>query len=176
MTTLARSPEVWARTRYFDIQKHWRKLGPIFKSEQATKIWRETMWEFDEMRRGAPSPNVTPLEKMKVRAPECFDGCDWRFENSHPPAFWEYACHSACHWVVDLGLYVAKTAYPNVPWRILTKKEHTTAWNGSVEEPVLFDINFHALGIEPSEAMKLASRGRELKVGKYLKFYLHRTP
>lgn len=133
------------------------------------------MWEFDKMRREERNQGESRFKEEDHRAPSSYDSCDWRFERPRELAFWEFACHSACHWVVDLGLFVAKSAYPDVPWRILTARHHTTAWNGSTENPVLFDINFHAIGIDPSEAMKSASKGREMKIGRYLKGYLHGT-
>jgi len=106
--------------------------------------------------------------------PERYDSSDWRCDRrGRPAAYWDYVCHSACHWVVDLALFVAQSCFPSVDWRIITSQKHTTVWNGDCEKPVLFDINFSALGVEASEALKLAAKGRELKVGKYLKNYLH---
>ena len=35
MKTASRNPDVWEKAQHFDIQKHWRKLGPIFRSDAA---------------------------------------------------------------------------------------------------------------------------------------------
>jgi hypothetical protein len=166
MITKARDPDVWAKAQYVDISKNWRRLKPLFESAEAEAIWRPCMEEFQEWMRWKPSA-------WAVTHPRDYDGCDWRCEQPRQKAYWQWACHSACHWVVDLGLFVAKKAMPEHPWRILTARHHTTAWNGSTEQPLLFDINFSALGVEASEALKIASKGRELKVGKYLKGHLH---
>ena len=93
------------------------------------------------------------------------------------PAFWDFVCHAACHWLVDLNLYVARSAYPKEPWRILTvstgKNNHSTVWNGDLKFPLLFDANYSALGVSPKEALETAWIGRELRIGEYLKGYLH---
>lgn len=113
----------------------------------------------------------------KVDLPTDYDSCDWRFNGRGPysrqPKFWDYAKHSACHWVADLALYVAMKSSPDTPWRILTSSKHTTVWNGCILDPILFDINFQALGITAEECIKLASSGKELRPGVYLKAYLH---
>lgn len=178
MTTAARNPQVWSKTQYFDIQKNWRKLGKLFRSDTARSIWHPCMEEFMEWR---AEENKYPYKPQpEAKAPTDYESCDWRWNQdvsyNRQPKFWDYARHSACHWVADLALFVAKTAYPQEPWRILTARHHTTVWNGSTTAPVLFDINFHAMGVEPQEAIKLASKGRELKVGHYLKPYLHTSP
>lgn len=184
MITKARDPRVWEKTRYFPIQKHWRKLGPIFRSEEARKIWHPCMEEFmecraEEARKEGPS-NYVHKPQIDAKFPTDYESCDWRACNEIPynrqPRFWDYARHSACHWVADLAMYVAKLSHPSIPWRILTARKHTTVWNGCITDPVLFDINFHAMGVEPDQAMMLASHGRELKPGKYLKPYLHHCP
>lgn len=115
--------------------------------------------------------------------PREYDSCDWRCRIEEPrrrgpdPDFWDFVCHAACHWLVDLNLFVAGTAWPKVPWRILTvstgKHNHSTVWNGSLEKPVLFDANYLALNIPASEALRTVWYGQELSVGEYLKGYLH---
>lgn len=65
-------------------------------------------------------------------------------------------------------LYVASTAYPDVPWRIVSSVKHSTVWNGDMKRPVLFDVNFLALGVSAKDALMLASKGRALKPGRLL--------
>jgi hypothetical protein len=46
----------------------------------------------------------------------------------------------------------------------VTAQKHSTVWDGA---ETLFDINFLALGVDPDEAWRLASKdGRVLKVGR----------
>ncbi len=175
MITAARHPEVWSKTEYFDIQKNWRKLGVLFRSDVARSIWHPCMEEFAQQQ--AEEHKFPHRPKPDAQFPTDYESCDWRCDRpGKQPAFWDYARHAACHWVADLALFVAKTAYPQTPWRILTARHHTTVWNGSTEAPILFDINFHAMGVTAQEAIKKASKGRELKAGHYLKPYLHTSP
>lgn len=176
MITKARNPKVWSKAQYFDIQKNWRKLSPIFKSDEARSVWHPCIEEFMTMRGEDSGYKHKP--KPDALYPRDYESCDWYMMEGRgrEPQFRLYARHSACHWVVDLALFVAKTAFPKIPWRILTGKKHTTVWNGCVDSPVLFDINFLALGVPASDAMEMASKGRELKPHKYLKSYLHPSP
>lgn len=176
MITKARDPEVWQRTRYFPIQKHWRELGPIFKNQDAERIWRPCLWEYYVDDRSEGGYEIKRREE-EAKSPSWYDGGDWNLCRREPfPDFWEFVCVRACHWVADLALYVAKTSRPKVPWRILHCQKHTTVWNGCTVKPILFDLNWHAVGIPAQEAIKTASKGRELKPHQYFKPYLHHAP
>lgn len=157
---------------YFPIQARWGKLGPIFKSEESTRLWRANLREYSEQRY-ADYKLSYKYDPKRYSLPKHHDHCDWRFDRRRPgpmPAFWDFACHSACHWVVDMALYVARSAYGKVPWRVVSSQKHSTVWDGDEAHPVLFDINFLALGISAPEALKLATtRGRILKPGRYLR-------
>lgn len=125
--------------------------------------------------------NYTYTPHPEYRTPAQYDSCDWRWCPETPrkgphPAFWDFVCHAACHWLVDLNLYVATRAYPKEAWRILNsnsrKSNHSTVWNGNLQEPLLFDANFLALGIPASEALQTAWKGTELWPWEPLKDYL----
>lgn len=151
---------------YFPIQQRWRKLKPIFES--SAHIWRPNMDDFRRQRAETNGFKYTPNPARDV-LPSWHDHCDWRCDRrGKHPAFWDYVCHSACHWVADMCLYVAQTAYPKVPWRVVSSQKHSTVWNGDMEHPVLFDTNFLALGVSAPDALRLASRGRALKPGRWL--------
>jgi hypothetical protein len=47
--------------------------------------------------------------------------------------------------------------------------KHSTVWNGG---DLIFDFNFQALGISPSECFEDAFEGEQLAVGEYLKCYM----
>lgn len=105
--------------------------------------------------------------------PSDYDSCDWRYfqegRRGRKPAYWDYVCYSACHWVCDLALYVASEHAPQFKWRIVTSQKHSTVWNGCKKNPVLFDINFSALGVPPKDAWNLASKfGCVLRLGEDL--------
>lgn len=162
----------YSRARHFDIQKHWRKLGPIFKSEEAGKIWQPCMEDWGTLERGKKYTDSRPHP-----TPFSYDSPDWwceRHKRGPLPAFYAFTCHRACHWLVDLCLYVAMTAYPDVRWRILTHWQlHSTVWNGDLKTPVLFDANYSAHGVSAKEGLERAYKGRQLPPGRYLKKYLH---
>lgn len=169
-------PPRFAHARYVDIKKHWRKLAPLYKSSEAARIWRPCMEENIQWKAEDHGFDYRP--QPDARAPKDYECCDWRCDHrGKRPAFWDYVCHAACHWLVDLNLYVAFHAYPSTPWRILTastkRDNHSTVWNGDLAQPLLFDANFLALGVAAHEALRIAWNGRELRVGQYLKCYLH---
>lgn len=152
-----------SRLKYFPVKEHWRKLGPLFRSPEAKAIWLPNMRDFMVNRAHDYKIKYTPDPKRE-QCPAAFDSCDWRYNHQgRHPAFWDFVCYRACHWVVDLCLYVATTAYPRIPWRIVWSHKHSTVWNGCTKNPVLFDINFLALGLSPKEAWQLAARGNVLK-------------
>lgn len=149
---------------------HWGMLGPIFRSKECGAIWRANMAEYMEQRASDFKYKYTP---RRYEVPADCDSCDWRCEHrGRQPAFWNYACHSACHWLVDMCLYVAITAYPETPWRIVSSRKHSTVWNGDTLNPMLFDVNFLAIGVSAKEAWSLAVKGRVLKPGSVLRHWV----
>ena len=159
------------RAKYFPIQQRWRKLKPIFESDKAHSIWWPNMLDY-AVNRSIQNGYELNGRHLLNKLPRDFDSCDWRWGEGRrgpQPAFWNYVCHSACHWMVDCCLYVAMTAYPDIPWRIISSSKHSTVWNGDFKNPILFDVNFLALGVHASEAIHLACRGRVLKKGTYLR-------
>lgn len=165
----------FTNTLYVPIQKHWRRLRPIFQSPEAAAIWKPCLVEYAQQ--CAIDNGHTYEVKAWHTSPSGYDGCDWRFGQTRrgpDPAYWEYVCMRACHWIVDLSLFVARCGFASEDWRIVSSQKHSTVWNGNYDVPLLFDLNFLAIGTTASDALKLASTGRELKVGQYLKAYLHR--
>jgi len=153
---------------YIDIKKDWRKLGPIYRSQKAREIWYPDMVDYTLQRNeedaelfkamGSVGRPIHP--NIPETTPSTFDSCDWRYANpgcgsrGRKPAYWDFVCHGACHWVVNLHLYVAQQAEPHRPWRIVSSDKHSTVWDG---DETLWDGNFLALGISPEEAWNLAA-------------------
>lgn len=161
------------KASYVPIQKEWRKLKPFFRSDEVTRLWKTDLVGYIESR---AHEHVFPINYKRLKAlqlPSDFDSCDWRYNGygrkGRRPSYWDYVCHGACHWIVDMCLYVATQAYPDEQWRIITSSKHSTVWNGDCAKPRLFDVNFLALGVAPKEALSLALMGRILKPGKYLR-------
>ena len=136
------------------------------------------MLEFAQHRYWVRGSDAVFMAEERHQLPRGFDSCDWRWGTDGPlrgphPAFWKFVCHSACHWLVDLNLFVAVTAWPKVPWRILNAKKHSTVWNSDLRQPLLFDANFLALEINPGEALNLTWNGVHRRPGTFIKSYLH---
>lgn len=144
------------KMRYVDVQKNWRKIGPFARSDKARKIWMKDMKEYEQMRGWVSRARELPCD---------YDSCDWRYNRGpgRKPGFWDYVCHGACHWVVNLNLFLAISFDSTVPWRILTSDHHSTVWDG---EKRLFDMNFLALEINPNEGFKMAN-DIELEPGEF---------
>ena len=158
--------------QYINITKHWKRIKPIVLSLDAENIWMPNMFDYQEQRNGKLSWRILTYKK-----PRHFDGCDWRFERTgRHPEWWDFVCHSACHFLVDLNLYAAAKVFPKFQWRIVTQRQHSTVWNGDVENPVLFDMNFLALGIPAKESWSIASKGRMLKPFKPLNQFRYFKP
>jgi hypothetical protein len=142
--------------KYYPIQKNWRKAKDIYSSPEAKAIWYPDMILFKEMKAEetgvkqwypTDSPELTPSD---------FESCYWRYgRKGRQPAFWKYVCHAACHHLVGLGLYAATIVEPNQNWRVIGNEYHSTVWDG---EDTLWDLNFTALGIDPDEAFKIATK------------------
>lgn len=164
-----------SRIKYVPIVQHWRRLRPLFQSSEAERIWRLNMRDYAQQR--AVENKYKHIHRpSRIKTPSDYDSCDWRFgRRGRPPEFWKYVCHSACHWLVDLHLHVASMAFPKWQWRIVTsggKPCHSTLWNGDIESPMLFDLNFLALEVTAKEAWQIASKGRFLKPGEVLRPYV----
>lgn len=105
----------------------------------------------------------------QYKSPSEFDSCDWRCEPriGRTPSYWRWVCWNCCHFLVDLNLFLAIKAFPQFEWRIIThanrkddNDSHSTVWNGETKSPLLFDMNFLALGIPARQAWETAIKGK----------------
>ena len=137
---------------YYQVQLHWRKCKPILESPRARQIWTKSMIDFLRAR----GTRVTTIGSVAL--PKDFDSADWRSHQGpgRKPAFWDYVCHGACHWLVNLNLYVAQQVAPTHDWRIVRSEQHSTVWDGW---ETIFDMNQLALGTLADECFKLAKIG-----------------
>ena len=66
------------------------------------------------------------------------------------------------HHLVDLALHVATTVEPKRRWRVIGSDDHSTVWDGKDTlwdgKDTLWDLNYTALGIDPDEAFKIATK------------------
>ena len=82
---------------YYPIRQRWRRIRPHLENPELQRILVR------DMRKVSPRfrPGMKPAE---------LDGCDWRFCDSEgnlrrgrPAAFWDYAIHASCHWIVNFA-------------------------------------------------------------------------
>jgi len=148
--------ELNRQMEYYDLKKNWRKVRPHLADKELNDILVE---DFNKYTFGIWRKKFT-----HERLPSEFDCCDWRWSHrGRYPAFWSYACHSACHWVVNFSLRLAMLVMPDKPWRIITSPRHSTVWDGG---ELLFDLNWQAIGFEPNECFDDAFE-KELQPGEY---------
>lgn len=162
--------------RYFDFSRHWTKtLNPIIQLSQAQSILNQDFKKYISVKRAnyirdaiknGLSADSHKWYFSEGKFPADFDSCDWR--DGRLPAWHQYVCHGACHYIANTLLYVASTAYPNKAWRIITSSLHSTIWDG---DKTLFDLNFVTLRIPVHECVEMAfmqSDSRALEVGEYM--------
>lgn len=162
------------RMKYYPIQKRWHRIGPIYRSAEAKRIWYPEMIAYADSRGWGRRTVEEETNVLPNLRPAHFDSCDWRFvQRGRPgpaPTYWEYVCHGACHWLVNLSLFVAQRAESARPWRIVQSDRHSTVWDG---DQTLWDANFLALDVDADEAWALAAERPESEVFAPGRYTLH---
>jgi hypothetical protein len=98
-----------------------------------------------------------PQEFTSDLRPKDYETCDWRWNcgrRGRHPAFWDFVCHSACHWVNVVAFLVAQKALPQYDWQLASSDLHTTVID--LKSMMLFDPNFLAIGVSADEAVAMA--------------------
>lgn len=133
---------------YYPIQKRWRRLRPLFERPDILRVSHEDMESYSAQRAEDNGYPFRPRPFTLDARPADHDSCDWRFNRGKPgpaPAFHDWACHAACHWVVTTNLIVITELDPGRPWQIATSDLHSTVVD--LERQLIFDTNWLALGI-----------------------------
>lgn len=143
--------------KYYPLTKKWNKVKKHIPNEN---VQSALVRDFNKFTYGRWE------QKFEYgMLPRQFETCDWDIcRVGRHPEYWNYVKHSACHWLVNFNLNLAKLVEPKKKWRIITSQLHSTVWDG---EETLFDFNFSALQVCPNEAFELANK-RQLKIGKEL--------
>ena len=141
--------------QYIDPKLHARRLNRILKSEPIRKLYDHTSRAYAAVRRYQclKDSGFTHLPGQWARTedplwlPEDVDSCDWRWSASQgrPPLFWQYVCHSACHWMVEANIQVAKQLFPDLDWIVVSGNLHSTVV--APEEKLCFDLQYVALQV-----------------------------
>ena len=149
--------------QYVDIRKHWKKIKPHIESPAARAIWLPDLLQYRALRQldcfdthDMGYLGWSHMDYTQAEYPKDFDSCDWRCD-TRQCAYMKWVCWNACHWVVNLNLWLAELVFPDTKWRIVNSDEHGTVWNGNVEDVLLFDMNYLALNVTPLEAWASAA-------------------
>ena len=167
--------------KYFPISRHWaKKLKPIIETKKAQnqldkdfRIYiRSKERDINAWYKSRGEKTTVSLGFSKGSKPIEHDSSDWRCDRvGRPPAFDEYVCSRACHWIVNTLLFIATEAFPKKEWRIITGDSHSTVWDG---DKTFFDLNYLAMKIDVATCYNstLGDRSHQvLPIGKQLRLY-----
>jgi hypothetical protein len=146
---------------FYDFKRHWtRRIAPHLTRPEFTDVLVRDFNRFTFGRWGTPF--------VLGDVPAKFETCDWNlWHRGREPRYWAYVKHSACHWLANSNLALAKLSEPKRAWRIVTSDQHSTVWDG---DTVLFDMNGAAL-MSVEQAFGMASDGpnaHKLAIGEEL--------
>jgi hypothetical protein len=150
---------------YFPIQKRWRLLRPLFEREVTIRLAHLEMEAYAQTRAADLGYEHRPREFSIDLRPADYDSCSWRWDRGRrgpEPGYWAWACHSACHWLAAVNLYVISALEPDRPWRVATSDRHSTVVD--LGRGLLFDTNFLALRVTPEQCWADAVEGPGAKV------------
>lgn len=137
---------------YVDLQRHWRKLGPIYRSDMARAVWFPAMAAYERLRMRNLGVIYPAIQNTPDITPASFDSCDWRWSSGRrgpQPGYWAFTCHAACFFLADLHLWAARRFEPETQWRIVYSDLHAVVWDGGNR---VVDGNFQAFGTAPGAA------------------------
>lgn len=169
--------------KYIDIQKNWRRIKPFLQDDNAKALIKHGMYHYHMNRKYHFESIGVDTSSWKYTGHELpcqYESCDWRWdtERQEPqPAFWDYVCHSACHWLVDLNFYAAINAFPKNRWVIVSNSESNDGHSNVVdfENKLIFDMNYLAMGIEPMESLE-GSLGKDDSSGGMIHYGFYDHP
>ena len=151
--------------KFYNIQRNWKKLRPYFEQSETRELAHCEMEAYSMARAEDYGYQYKPRELTPAWKPSDYVSCDWRCDTGRrgpDPAFWDWVCHSACHWVNNVGMLVAVKALPKYDWQVVSSNLHTTVVDFKRE--TLFDLNFLALGISPEKTIELALNQQDTEI------------
>ena len=136
--------------RYYDLQKNWRKVKRHIDKPEVQEVLVRDLHKFTWSRwrhkfeLGDLPASVDPA-------------LYWRWNHrGRKPAYWDYVCCGACHWLVNFNLKLAQLVEPDRKWRIITSDKHSTVWDGMPKGGLLFEFNYLAGGTPASKCFVIA--------------------
>jgi len=148
---------------YLDPKLHARRLNKILKSEPIRRLYDYTSRAYAAVRRYQclQSNGFTRLPGQwahtseELWLPIDVESCDWRWNapQGRPPLFWNYVCHSSCHWSVEANIEVAKQLFPDLDWIVVSGIKHSTVL--APEAKLCFDLQYVALEVSLKEGFEL---------------------
>ena len=94
------------RYRYYDPIKNWSRIRPHLPDVEQILVR-----DFNKFTWGRWRKKFQPGQR-----PHQFESCGWWLDHRGlKPAYWWYVKHSACHWLVNHGLELARRVRPKYP-------------------------------------------------------------
>ena len=142
---------------YFPIQKHWRRLKPLFEQQYVLELMHSEMECYAQARAEDHGYEYRSIPFSLDLRPERWDSLDWRWNHGkrgRKPGFHRWCCAGACHWIASHNLMVISDLEPDRPWQIAHSDKHSSVVD--LERKLLFDPNFQAFNLKAEEAWKEA--------------------
>ena len=137
-------------TKKSEVQREFHLATRAYEAIQRWDIFRHFKKTIPKARQ--------PEEGSEFLKPWVWDGSDWRcmWKNDQPgrrPAWFDYCCARACHWMTVPWLLVVTALFPDDDWQVLSSPNHT----GIVcfEKKLIFDPYFYAVGVPIPECISL---------------------
>lgn len=173
-TDLETQGEHW---HYVALRQFTRRLNRILHTTYIQQAYHDAAvaysnvrrYEYMDLQNRHLGSNPVSWAQGEFLLPREADSCDWRYEcvgAGRKPLFWDYTCHSACHWLSQPNLLVAQRLFPDINWSIASGPYHTTVL--APEERLLFDLNYLALEVPPIKAIELLLRELDEASGRTL--------
>ena len=144
---------------YYSAKTNWRKLKLIFESKEIRAVMLSQMEQ--HKKRMEINDRVQWIKRSRT-LPEHYDICDWRINHGRGryPAYWDWVCHSACHFMAPVYLLVIRQCLPGWNWSLLSGDHHSTVYCNEkpLKDSYIFDPQYEALGLTANEAWKYAKK------------------
>ncbi len=161
LTTVAEDIEQWTM---FDPALHTRRLNRILLRADVRAVYDKASraadavhrWDLFQWYNYERLPGLTePLEGEELLFPDQLECSDWMWclPPGRRPNYYRFVCSRYCHWLSEGHRLVASLLFPDLQWDVICSDKHTTAV--CVEEKLLFDLTFAAMGVTAKEALQM---------------------
>lgn len=151
---------------YVNLQRHWGRIGKIFRSTAIQRIIVHELvathevpgyTDVDNIERGynylhSKSPLLIAEPETWRPVQFCRGEHQTRNKPGPRPAFYQYVRYAWCRYGSVVNLAVARQWQPEKDWRLVTSDSHATV----IADDEIFDPQFLSLGVSVDDAYDLA--------------------